>query len=137
LIDLYNVVDATIDPEASNKYVVHVKGPIQDDPPKVSNKISNKLRRWMIDKQWLEKEENMKYDTKHRIIENGKAWGEVEDPEVLIEKREKIKQEKKKIHEGNKRKARSALTKSHAKKTKHSDKGKGKAQASDAGSETD
>jgi hypothetical protein len=49
----------------------------------------------MVSEAWLEKEENLKYDMERQIVENGKAWGDDEDPEVLMLKREKIKEEKK------------------------------------------
>lgn len=141
MIDLFAAVDATDDPEATSKYVARTKGPPRDDPPKISNKISNKVRRWMVDEEWLEKEENLKYDTERRIIDSGKAWGDDEDPETLIAMREKVKVEKKAIQEGNKRKARSEIKKPRKKKTQGASKGKGKARAVDIrgsdGSQTD
>jgi len=49
----------------------------------------------MVDEAWLQKEENLKYDTECKIIKNEKAWGDKEDPEVLMLKKEQVKEEKK------------------------------------------
>lgn len=85
----------------------------------------------MVDKDRLQKEENLKYDTEHRNFENGKAWGDDEDPEVLILKREKVKEEKKALMTSQKQQVISQGGKKVKKqrcKTQKSVKGKEKAQ---------
>jgi hypothetical protein len=96
MISLLEAVDAVKDPDLSSRYVVCVKGPIREEPPKVLIKVSNKAQCWMVDEDWLAKEENQIYDTEQRIIESRKAWGD-EDPKVSIAKREKVKEEKQAI----------------------------------------
>ena len=139
MISLLEAVDAVKDPDPSSRYVVCVKGPIREEPPKVSIKVSNKARRWMVDEDWLVKEENQIYDTEWRIIESGKAWGDEEDPEVLIAKRAKVKEEKRAVSTSKKRQMVGSSSRK-TKKQKHSSKvtsvkGKEKQQEPESGSE--
>jgi hypothetical protein len=48
----------------------------------------------MIDPEWLQKEENHKYDTESRVVDSGPDWGEV-DPKVQLAKQEKLKAQRK------------------------------------------
>lgn len=113
-------MDAAPDPDGSARYTRRVIGPICDEPPKVGKKIELKARRWMIDPDWLAKEENQKYDVEARIVDNGKAWGDDEDPEVLLAKRERLKADKKVIADGKKRKTMEAAVEKGTKKAKTS-----------------
>lgn len=126
MIDLLTAVDAAPDPEPSNRYARRVKGSVRDDPPKTSTKFANKARRWMVDEEWLAKEENEKYDVESRIVNSGKAWGDDEDPEMLAEKRLNIKLEKKAITDEKKRKLLEEVDGKRAKKQKRAKKKKGK-----------
>jgi hypothetical protein len=86
----------------------------------------------MVDPTWLEKNKN--YDVPSRIVDNGKAWGDMEDPEDILEKKQQIKQEKeetklkakKRMAMGNIEQGKKGSTK---KKRKGGDKGKGKMDA--------
>ncbi|KAF9460582.1 hypothetical protein BDZ94DRAFT_1222813 [Collybia nuda] len=118
LKELFAAVDAVLDPDASARYTRHVIGPVCDEPPRVAKKLELKARRWMIDPDWLAKEDNQKYDVESRIVDSGKAWGDNEDPEVLLAKREKLKAEKKTIAEGKKRKMMEAAVEKWKKKAK-------------------
>jgi hypothetical protein len=124
MIDLLAAVDAAPDPEPSNRYAKRFKGLVRDDPPKPSTKFRNKARRWMVDEEWLAKDENEKYDVESRIVNSGKAWGDDEDPEVPAEKRLNIKQEKKAITDEKKRKLSEVVDGKRAKKQKRAKKGK-------------
>jgi hypothetical protein len=133
MIDLLAAVDAVADPEPSNRYVARIQGPVRDEPPKISNKIENRARRWMVSEEWLEKDENLKYDTERRIIDSGKAWGDDEDPEVLVLQREKVKEEKKVLMASRKRPivgqgSKKVKKQKRASGTQKSVKGKEKAQ---------
>ncbi|KAF9461161.1 hypothetical protein BDZ94DRAFT_1264430 [Collybia nuda] len=110
LKELFAAVDAVLDPDASARYTCRVIGPVRDEPPRAW--------RWMIDPDWLAKEDNQKYDVESRIVDSGKAWGDNEDPEVLLAKREKLKAEKKTIMEGKKRKMMEAAVEKGKKKAK-------------------
>jgi hypothetical protein len=69
----------------------------------MGEELELKAQQWMIDPEWLQKEENHKYNTESRIVDSGPDWGEV-DPKVQLAKREKLKAEKKVIAGEKKRK---------------------------------
>ncbi|KAH9922884.1 hypothetical protein B0H21DRAFT_841123 [Amylocystis lapponica] len=82
LIELFDTVDAVKDPNPSGKYIPRVKAqePV-DVPPKVAKFLKNRVRRWMVDPEWLAKPENKGFDVETRIADSGIAWGDAEDPE--------------------------------------------------------
>jgi hypothetical protein len=110
LKELLAAVDAAQDPEPQHRYCVRVRGAVIDDPPKVSTKVENKARRWMIDEEWLNLPDNQRYDVETRILPSGKAWGDAEDPEVAIEKRKRFKEEKREIKQNKKMRIAAAET---------------------------
>lgn len=81
-----------MDPTPALKYTVRIRGEAKDYPPPSSNKLENRARRWMVDPTWLTNNKN--YDVPSRIVDNGKAWGDAEDPEDILDKKQQIKQEK-------------------------------------------
>ncbi|EIW84542.1 hypothetical protein CONPUDRAFT_120523 [Coniophora puteana RWD-64-598 SS2] len=109
-------VDAVEDPEPSIRYVKRLRGEETEVPIPYIIDPSVRARRWQIKVDWLEEEDNKKWDRPNRITENGKEWGNDEDPEELIAKKRKVKEEK-----GQKKRARVSATPKE---------GKGKAKAS-------
>src|ERR1700730_11873865 len=90
--ELLAAIDSTPDPDPQHRYCIRVQGEVVDVPPKISTKLENKARRWMIDDEWLAR--NPRYDVDTRIIASGTAWGDAEDPEVSVEKRKRLLAEK-------------------------------------------
>lgn len=132
MINLLAAVDAVADPEPQARYVVRVRGEQIDTPPKSSTKLANRARRWMVDEAWLRDPTNHPYDVEARIAESGTAWGDAEEPEVLAEKRKRIKEEKQDIAVKKKRRLAEASVKKVEKKSKakkKSKKGKGREKA--------
>ncbi|KAH9948902.1 hypothetical protein B0H21DRAFT_659105, partial [Amylocystis lapponica] len=96
--EFFDAIDAVKDPMPSNKYIPRVKAAERVDvPPKIAKLLKNKTRRWMVDPEWLQKDENRQYDTEARIVDSGKAWGDDEDPEDRIERQKRVREEKKEI----------------------------------------
>ncbi|GBE85835.1 hypothetical protein SCP_0803570 [Sparassis crispa] len=124
LIELFNAVDAAKDHKPSSRYIPRIKvAETVDVPPRVSHKMENRARRWMIDPEWLT--QNQVYDVESRIVNSGKAWGDEEDPEVLVEKQKRVREEKAEMNQTKKLR----LTKDvegRAKKDKKKGKKKGK-----------
>jgi hypothetical protein len=134
---LINAIDSVNDPQQAMKYTVRVRGEPKDDPPPSSNKLENHARRWMIDPTWLSN--NRVYDVPSKIVDNGRAWGDPEDPEDIIAKKLHIKQEKEESKlkikqrmamESNGLKVKAVAKSKKKKGTK--DKGKQKARESNA-----
>ena len=121
--DLLAAVDSATDPDPQHRYVIRVPGAVVDVPPKISTKLENKARRWMIDADWLAG--NPTYDVETRIIASGIAWGDDEDPEVLAEKRKRFMTEKREAQQN--KKLRIADEKKGQSSVKARDLGKGKA----------
>ncbi|KAF8241154.1 hypothetical protein L208DRAFT_1229601, partial [Tricholoma matsutake] len=102
LIDLFETVDKAVDPKHSSCYYRHIKGPALDEPPRVSTKVQNRAIQWMVDEKWLTEEKNQQYDNENQIVISGKAWGDEEDPEEIIAKQKRVKEQKKSILEEKK-----------------------------------
>src|ERR1700730_734941 len=98
--ELLAAIDSTPDPDPQHRYCIRVQGEVVDVPPKISTKLENKARRWMIDEDWLAR--NPAYNVETRVIPNGTAWGDKEDPEVSAEKRKRFKAEKREIQQNKK-----------------------------------
>ncbi|KAG9219998.1 hypothetical protein CCMSSC00406_0006911 [Pleurotus cornucopiae] len=94
LIQLYQAVDACGDPAPAKRYIPRVAGEIKDIPPPVTKSLSTRIRRWMVNNEWLTNEANSIYDTPSRIAESGRQWGDEKDPEEIEEAHRKAKEEK-------------------------------------------
>jgi hypothetical protein len=69
------------DPDPATGYIVHIRGPDTDEPPRTRTKLASQFRRWMVAPEWLAEITHAKYDKPRRIAGNGKAWGDLIDPE--------------------------------------------------------
>jgi hypothetical protein len=76
---------------------VRVQGDPVDVAPPSSTLLKNKARRWMVREDWLQLEENKGFDVPSRIADNGKAWGDPEDPEEIEAKQKRVKEEKEEL----------------------------------------
>ncbi|KAG6825375.1 hypothetical protein H0H92_003923 [Tricholoma furcatifolium] len=111
--------------DKSKRFVSRVRGDLVDVPPKTTKKLEFRARRWMVDEEWLAKEENEKWDVDSRIAESGKAWGDEEDPEVIVAKREEIKLAKKALATEKKRRLLDIEKERESKKAKKTNPKKG------------
>ncbi|KAG6895008.1 hypothetical protein C0992_003535 [Termitomyces sp. T32_za158] len=126
LIKLLATIDA-VPFEGPKRYLERVRGLPIDVPPKRSNKMELKARRWMIDEAWLAKPENQKWDDESRIVDSGKAWGDDNDPEDIAAQHEEIKLAKKALAIDKKRRlfeVEQERETKKAKKDKKREKGK-------------
>ena len=98
-------IDDSSDPIPSTRYTVRVRGDHIEAAPKVSNKLVNRTRRWMIRDEWLKNDQNKKFDVPSCIAESGKAWGDEDDPEELEAKAQQFKVEKNEVVQKNKAKS--------------------------------
>ena len=67
-------IDDSSDPIPSTRYTVRVRGDHIEAAPKVSNKLVNRTRRWMIRDEWLKNDQNKKFDVPTRIAESGNTY---------------------------------------------------------------
>ncbi|KAH9922162.1 hypothetical protein B0H21DRAFT_697714, partial [Amylocystis lapponica] len=122
VIELFDAVDAVKDPNPSGKYIPRIKAPEPVEvPPKVAKYIKNRIRRWMVDPEWLAKPENKAFDVETRIADSGIAWGDAEDPEEKVTRLKRFRDEKTAATQS--KRARKVQVSEPAKKGK---KGKGK-----------
>ena len=84
----------------------------------------------MVDEKWLAEEKNQQYDDENWIVISGKAWGNEEDPEEIIAKQKKVKEQKKSISEEKKHKLME-----HAERIDSVKKAKGKSRKKQKGKE--
>lgn len=126
LTQLLAAIDNKDDPKPSHKYIIRVLGDSSDEPPPLSaKKIEHRARRWMVRADWLTNPENRKYDIPQRVVDNGKLWGDENDPEELLAKAKEISDAKKDIRAGKKIKVEKESTKKSKKSRNSRKKGKG------------
>ena|SRR6266545_3723176 len=85
------------DPMLSRKYIKRVVGEPKDLSPPIAKKLENRVHRWMVSIEWLNKTENKDYDTPSRIAASGVAWGDEKDPEEIEAIQKRVKEEKEDI----------------------------------------
>ncbi|RXW14998.1 hypothetical protein EST38_g10855 [Candolleomyces aberdarensis] len=66
-----------------------------------SQTFDGRVRRWMIDETWWKEEGKALYDSPLYVAENGKAWGEEDDPEEIAAKAKALGEEKKRKRVGD------------------------------------
>lgn len=95
--EMLTEIDNSTDPIPSTCYTACIQGDPIEVAPKVSAKLVNWTRHWMIHTEWFMEGQNNKFDVPNHVAESGKAWGEEEDPEELEKKAQQFKEEKKAV----------------------------------------
>ena len=95
--EMLTEIDNSTDPIPSTRYTACIQGDPIEVAPKVSAKLVNWTRHWMIHTEWFMEGQNNKFDVPNHVAESRKAWGEEEDPEELEKKAQQFKEEKKAV----------------------------------------
>ena len=95
--EMLTKIDNSTDPIPSTHYTTHIQGDPIEVAPKVSAKLVNQTRHWMIHTEGVIEGQNNKFDVPNCVAENRKVWGEEEDPEELEKKMQQFKDEKKTV----------------------------------------
>ena len=88
-------INEVVDLDPKKGYVSHVKGPLKDMFPPVTQKIGFHVWRWMVSLAWLAA--NPDADMPMVLIDNGKAWGDLKDPEGMILAQKHVKEVKQEV----------------------------------------
>ena len=101
LNDLYAAVDEG-DVKVGPKYYTRERGEPKDAPLTRTKGVDGRARRWMVDPEWLEA--NKSEDTHLTLLDNGKLWGDLDDPDEIKDIQDATRQ-KKAVARAAKRKA--------------------------------
>ncbi|RXW11246.1 hypothetical protein EST38_g14609, partial [Candolleomyces aberdarensis] len=80
----------------SKQPIPREKGPAKEKPIPKTLSFKGRVQRWMVDETWWEDVGKAEYDLPLYVADNGKAWGEEDDPEEVMEKAKTLGEEKKK-----------------------------------------
>jgi sRNA-binding protein len=136
LTNFLDALDREKDPNPARNYTARVRGEAIDiPPPRVKSRdkegVDKRVRRWMVNEEWLATGDNMNYDVPGRIGENGAAWGDFESEQV--ENNRKRVQEEKEIEK--QRKKQKTGEEGSSKKSRKVANGRGKKGARASGKE--
>ena len=85
-------IDKTPDPRPSTQYTPRQRGEPKEQPLLSTKSFEGRARRWMVNPEWLT--EHPESNTDDRVADNGRAWGDSQDPEEIIAARQYVKEEK-------------------------------------------
>ncbi|KIL63969.1 hypothetical protein M378DRAFT_179078 [Amanita muscaria Koide BX008] len=93
LNDMWDAIDVIPDPSNPRQYTVRRRGePIQRMPVRTKG-FEGRLRRWMVDLEWLA--EHPEANNEEMIADNGRLWGDTEDPAEMIARLKRASADKK------------------------------------------
>ena len=98
LNDMWDTIDVIPDPLNLRQYTARQRGEPSEKMPVRTKGLEGRLHRWMVDPEWLA--EHPKANNEDMAAENGRLWGDAEDPEETINQLKKAAADKK----GQKRK---------------------------------